>query len=146
MKVNVAKTKFFVGNGDEGDTDPLHVSGLIVEHCSGDVYRGSPFMCDGSVSIAVKLRAQSKLSHVLKFVSFIQKNNDVPFFVKRRLFDAALMSTLLHGCESWSATNLRGMIKLYNWSMKELLGMKRAIELLGVRRATANSVCYSGFY
>lgn len=134
MKVSAAKTKFFVINGGAGDADPLHVNDLVVEHCSRYVYLETSFACDGSVSSAVKLHAQSKLCHVLKFVYFIRKNNDVPFIVKRRLFDAALMSSLLYGCESWLGADLKPVIKLYNWSMKELLG---------VRRATANSVCYA---
>ena len=39
------------------------------------------------------------MPHVLKFVSFIKKNNDVPFRVKQEVFDAALMSSLIYGWE-----------------------------------------------
>ena len=38
---------------------------------------------------------EAKLYHVLKFVSFVKKNNDVPFIVKRCVLDADLMSSLL---------------------------------------------------
>ena len=81
MKVNLAKTKFFVINGGAGDAD--RVNDLIVEHCSSYVYLGCHFMCDGSVSAAVKLHAQNKLCQVSKFMSIIRKNNDVPFIVKK---------------------------------------------------------------
>ena len=37
MKVNLAKTKFFVINGGAGDADPLRVNDLIVEHSSSYV-------------------------------------------------------------------------------------------------------------
>ena len=100
MKVNADKTKFFVINGEAGDREPLCVDGLVVEHCNSYVYLGSPFTCDGSVSSAVKEHAKVKICQVLKFVSFIEKNNNVPFIVKRRVFDAALTSSLLYGCES----------------------------------------------
>ena len=70
---------------------------------------------------------------MLKFVSFLKKNNDIPFVVKRRVFDAALMSSILYGCESWINADLRPMIKLYNWAIKELLG---------VRITTCNDLCY----
>ncbi|MPC81345.1 hypothetical protein E2C01_075955 [Portunus trituberculatus] len=62
------------------------------------IYLGSPFTSDGSVSSALKVHAKTILSHVLKFVSFVKKNNVVPFVVKRRVFDAALLSCLLDGC------------------------------------------------
>ena len=84
------------------------------------------------MSAAVKLHAHNKLCQVSKFVSIIRKNNDVPFIVNKRLFDAAQISALLYGCESWVAADVKPIIKLYNWCMKELLG---------VRRATVNSVC-----
>lgn len=73
------------------------------------------------------------MKHVLKFISFIKKINDIPFIVKRGVFEAALMSVLIYGCESWLTTDLKPIVKLYNWCQKELLG---------VRRTTCNDVCY----
>ena len=78
------------------------------------------------MSAAVKLHAHNKLCQVSKFVSIIRKNNDVPFIVKKRLFDAAQISALLYGCESWVGADVKPIIKLYNWCMKELLGVRRA--------------------
>ena len=78
--------------------------------CTSYVYLGSPFTSDGSVSSALKLHAKTKMGHVLKFISFVSKNNDIPFVVKRRVFDAALMSALLYGCESWVGADLKPMI------------------------------------
>ena len=44
------------------------------------------------------------------------------------------MSALLYGCESWVGADLKPMIKLYNWAIKQLLG---------VRKSTPNDVCYA---
>ncbi len=90
MKVNCAKTKFFVVNGEAGDEQPLCVGDLVVNHCVSYVYLGSPFTWDGSVTTSVKEHATEKLCQVLKFVTFIEKHNTVPFIVKRRVFEAAL--------------------------------------------------------
>ena len=73
------------------------------------------------------------MCHILKFVSFINKNNDIPFIVKKKLFNAALMSTILYGCESWINGDLKPIVKLYNWGIKQLLG---------VRKSTCNDLCY----
>lgn len=134
MIVNEAKTKFFVINGTEGEAEPLRVDGLTIAPCSMYTYLGSPFTSDGSVSSALGVHARTKLSHVVKFVAFIKKNNDVPFVVKRRVFDAALMSALLYGCESWVGADLKPMIRLYNWAIKQILG---------VRKSTPNDICYA---
>ena len=133
MKVNQSKTKLFAISGSETDREPLMVDGLEVKHCNSYVHLGSPFTSDGCTSSAVKAHANVKMSHVLKFVSFISKNNDVPFVVKRRVFEAALMSSLVYGCESWLGADLKPIDKLFNWCVKQLLG---------VRRTTCNDVCY----
>ena len=82
---------------------------------------------------SVKAHAKSKICQVLKFVAFLKKNNEVPFVVKRRVFDTALMSSLLYGCESWLNADLKSMEKLHNWAIKQLLG---------VRKTTCNDLCY----
>ena len=55
---------------------------------------GSSFTSDGSVFSTVKLHVKQKMCHILKFVSFLNKNNDVPFVVKHRVFEATLMYIL----------------------------------------------------
>ena len=133
MVINQSKTQFFVINGTSRDKEPMVMDGIAVKHCDLYIYLGSPFTSDGSPSSAVKAHAKLKLPHVLKFVSFLKKNNDVPFTVKKRVFDAALTSTLLYGSESWVGADVKPVNKLYNWCIKELLG---------VRRSTCNDVCY----
>ena len=133
MKINQSKTKFFAIHGKGEDLDPMVIDELVVEPCDMYIYLGSPFTSDGSTSSAVRAHANSKMPHILKFVSFIRKNSDIPFNIKKRVFDAALMSTLLYGCESWVGADLKPMTKLYNWGLKTLLG---------VRRSTCNDVCY----
>ncbi len=134
MTVNNDKTKFFVVNGEHGDEDTIHVNSLAIEHCRCYSYLGSPFTNDGSVSSAVKAHSAAKLCHVLKYVSFVTKNNDLPFVVKRRVFEAALMSAVLYGCESWVNADCKPVTKLYNWALKQMLG---------VRKTTSNMVCYA---
>lgn len=96
-------------------------------------YLGAPFTADSSTTSAVNTHATSKIHNVLRFVSFIRKNNDIPFTVKKRVLDAAIVSALLYGCESWLSADIKCMVKLYNWYLKELLG---------VRRSTCNVACY----
>lgn len=133
MTVNNDKTKFFVINGEDGDADTVHVNSLAIEHCCCYSYLGSSFTSDGSVSSAVKAHSAAKLCHVLKYVSFVTKNNDLPFVVKR-VFEAALMSAVMYGCESWVNADYKPVTKLYNWALKQMLG---------VRKTTSNMVCYA---
>ena len=83
MKVNESKTKFFVINGGENDREPLRVDGLSVERCDNYVYLGSHFTADGSTSSAVKAHAVAKMSHVLKFISFVKKERRCSIYCKK---------------------------------------------------------------
>lgn len=100
LRISETKTNFFVVNGERGNKELMHLNGLTVSWCNSYIYLESPFTCDGNVSHSVKLHAGAKLPHVHKFVSFINKNNDVPFAIKRWEFDAVLTSMLLYSCES----------------------------------------------
>lgn len=133
MIVNERKTKFFALNICDIDREPFVVGDITVSWCEQYIYLGSVFTSDGSVSSAIARHAQMKMCHILKFISFVKKNSDTPFYVKRKLFDAALMSAVLYGSESWLNGDLRPVTKLYNWGIKELLG---------VRMTTCNELCY----
>ncbi len=133
MKINELKTKFFVVGGSVEDRQPLRVAELEVQQCQQYTYLGATFTADGSVHQAVRAHANAKAAHVAKFVSFIKKNNDVPFVIKKRAFDAALMSAVLYGCESWLNANLRPLTKIYNWALKTMLD---------ARMTTCNDLCY----
>lgn len=125
MKNNQSKTNsFFLVCGKLGDSEPLRVNELVVDHCDQFIYLRSPFTSDGSPFSAVRAQASIKMAHVNKFASFLKKNNDIPLIVKKRMFDAALLSAIMHGCESWLSADLRPVMKLYHVSLKQLLGVR----------------------
>ena len=132
MKINVSKTKFMVINGSIEDKHDLIIQDMCVKMCKYYVYLGSPFSSDGLTSSSIKINANLRMCQALKFVSFCQKNNDVPFYVKKKVFHAAVMSSILYGCESWLNGNIKPMEKLYTMCIKHLLG---------VRKNTTNTLC-----
>ncbi len=72
------------------------------------------------------------MCHVLKFISFVNRNNDIPFFIKKKIFDAAITTSVLYGCESLLNCDIKPIEKQYKWCIKQLLG---------VRKTTNNDVC-----
>ena len=121
-----------VFNGIEGDKQPIMVNNVAVVLCEQYVYLGSVITADGSSSTAIKAHAQRVMCQVLKFVTFVEKNNDVPFWIKKKVFTCALMSSILYGCESWLNGDVKPVSKLYMWCVKKLLG---------VRKTTRNDLC-----
>ena len=133
MVINEKKTKLMVINGSPIDKEPIIVNRLIIKYCDLYMYLGSPFTSDGSLSSAVKAHAREKMAHFHKCIGFINNNSDLPFAIKKRVFDACLLSAILYGCESWLNGDLKPVCKLYNWALKQMLG---------VRLTTCNDVCY----
>ena len=133
MVINEKKTKLMVINGIAEDKEPLIFNNLSIKYCNMYIYLGSPFTSDGLLTSVVKAHAQEKMADFHKFISFIDKNSDMPFIVKKRVFDACLLSAILYGCESWLNGDLKPVCKIYNWALKCLLG---------VRPTTCNDLCY----
>ena len=125
MKVNVSKTKFMVINGTTEEKQDLIVHGMCVKMCQYYIYLGSPFSSEGSIAHSIKLNANLRMCQALKFVSFCNKNNDVPFYIKKKIFHAAVMSSILYGCESWLNGDIKPMEKLYHMCVKHLLGVRK---------------------
>ena len=69
---------------------------------------------------------------------FFAANYDAPFLVKKRVLEAAFMSSILYGCENWLNMSLKPV---------EMVYLKAIKALLGVRITTSNSLCIveSGF-
>ena len=132
MKINLSKTKFLIINGTEEEKNPLVVGNLIIKWCKQYKYLGCIFTADGRTSSAVAADARARTCQAIKFVSFVDKNNDAPFYVKMRVFNACIMSSLLYGCETWMNADLRPIRRLYNMCIKALLR---------VRNTTSNDTC-----
>lgn len=132
MKVNSSKTKFMVLNGDNIDKRDISASNYTIELCKFYVYLGATFCASGKLVPSLEKHAEDKFAHVLKFVSFMNKNSMFPFRIKKLVMDAAFMSAVFYGCESWLTNNFKPMKTTYFSVIKALLG---------VRKTTANDLC-----
>ena len=79
MVINEKKTKLMVINGLAEDKEPIIFNNLSIKHCNMYIYLGSPFTSDGLLTSVVKAQAQEKMADFHKFISFIDKNSDMPF-------------------------------------------------------------------
>ena len=70
-------------------------------------YLGVIFTQDGKSDSTVREHVRNKQCHIIKFLSFLSKNPDAPFSVKKTVFEAAILSTLLYGCDSWLGSSSR---------------------------------------
>ena len=132
MVLNQKKTQFMVVNGSGQDKTPLPHNEGIIQYTDHYVYLGAHFVDNGKMTSVIKYQAESCRKHVHKFSAFLQKNTNMPFTLKLKVFHAALMSSMLYGCESWLCDNLKSVNQHYMNTIKLLLG---------VRVSTPNEIC-----
>jgi hypothetical protein len=119
--------------GTTADRTPLKSNDLTIENTNSYTYLGSVFTQDGRMLSSVKDQCNKKMPSVVKFEAFVKKNSDAPFSVKKKVFEAALMSSILYGCESWLSTSaVNAASHLYIACIRQLLG---------VRKTTATELC-----
>ena len=132
MIINESKTKFFVVNGHAIDREDLKVNSIAVSYTHRYLYLGAWFTDSGRIKDIVSVHETSNEAVVSKFVIFCAANSEMPYAYKRRVFDAAVISSLLYSCESWLTKNIKGIEGQDNKLMKCLLG---------VRKNTSNNLC-----
>jgi hypothetical protein len=128
MVVNEKKTKFMVINSDEREKNSIQYHGLYghleVKYSDSYTYLGSPITDDGKISTAIKLHAAASEKHLNKFITFIHRNPDLPFTVKRQIMDACFVSSIIYAGEGWFGGQLKPLETLYIRAIKCLLNVR----------------------
>ena len=124
MQVNEAKTEFMVINGTPRDRENIVLSELTVKHCTSYVYLGVIVTENGSSTASLKAHVAEKKKHLNRLNIFLSRNDDAPFFVKRKVFDAAFSSAILYGCESWIDVSLAPVEGMYMTAVRRLLDVR----------------------
>ena len=77
-----------------------------------------------AVRVQVEDHIQSQAKNVRKFQSFLSKNQSAPYCVKRKVWQAALNSSLMYGAETWWCSDMNSVNRIYIKSLRDLLGVR----------------------
>ena len=132
MSINQKKPEFMVINGSKGDKQTIHSRGISVKYCTSYKYLGAPITDNGSYLSVMDLHAKDKLKHNIKYYTFLDRNPDVPFSMKRRVAEACVLSSILYGAETWFTDNFGKINSMYTKIVKALLD---------VRNTSCNDTC-----
>ena len=132
MSINQKKTEFMVINNSNADKETIVSRGINVKYCKSYTYLGAPITDDGSYLSMMNLNAKEKMKHTIKYYTFLNRNPDVPFSMKKRVAEACVFSSILYGAETWFTQN---------YGKAETMYTKIVKALLDVRHTTCNDVC-----
>lgn len=79
MALHPTKSKFLLIN--DNCTEDIVIDNTTISHTDCYVYLGTPIL-NATVTRQVQEHLQLKSAHMLKFTSFLVKNNDAPFRIK----------------------------------------------------------------
>ena len=125
MEINEKKTKFMVINHYSADKLPLITLGRKIEYCEKYIYLGSWFTDDANQKSMLKLHEPAQTGALNKFSIFCNVNTEMPYFYKSLVMDAAVISSVFYGCETWLSCNPEYAINTYNKVLKILLGVRQ---------------------
>ena len=132
MTINEIKTKFMVINKEEIDQEYIMSKNICVKYCDSYIYLGAPITDDGSYITMLNQHVKNKMKQVIKFYSFLNRNPDLPFPIKKQIAESCVFSSFLYGSETWFTEN---------FGKAETLYMKIIKALLDVRNTTCNDTC-----
>ena len=121
MKINEKKTKLLCVNVT--DPHPLSFDNMTIQCCERYVYLGNIIMNE-PVRVQVKEHIQSQAKNIRKFQSFLSKNQGAPYSVKRKVWLAALNSSVMYGAETWWCSDMKEVNGVYIKSLRDLLGVR----------------------
>ena len=120
MSINQKKTQFMVINKSKGDTETIVSRGINVKYCKSYTYLGAPITDNGSYLTMIDIHSKDKLKHTIKFYTFLNRNPDVPFSMKKQVAYACVLSSILYGCETWFTNNFGKAETMYTKIVKAL--------------------------
>ncbi len=103
MSCHPIKSKFMTVN--TSDTEPFIINDITILYTDSYVYLGSP-TSNAPRQKHVADHMSLKKCHVRKFSSFLQKNSDAPYSIKKLVWNSAMSSAVMYSCESWWVKNL----------------------------------------
>ena len=121
MTMNPAKSQFMSIN-DETVTS-FQVDDVVIARTGCYEYLGTPVMM-APISEQVKTHLSRKFGNVCKFISFLKKNSDAPFQVKKKVWESALCSSIFYSCETWFTKDLKAAESVYYSTLKSLLSVR----------------------
>ena len=98
--------------------------GLTVKHAESYIYLGSPFTEDGKIQNVIAMHLKTRTADLNKFKIFCKVNVTMPDQYKKKVLQAAIISSLVYSCESWFTDSLKQMEKMYISALKSLLGVR----------------------
>ena len=124
MELNTKKTKFFVINANNEDKISMKIDEKEISYCTEYFYLGSWFTDDGKMESALNLHVRNYQFTCNKFALFCSSNTEMPYYYKSLVMDAAAVSSIFYGCETFFSSNPKQMINAYNQLVRGLLGVR----------------------
>ena len=84
-------------NKSNGDKESIRSRGICVKSY---IYLGAPITDDGSYVTLINLHVREKMIHAIIFYTFLNRNPDVPFPIKKQIAEACVFNSILYSTET----------------------------------------------
>ncbi len=99
-----------------------HLCGIFICYTCNTL-KNTRYVSNSTMKKQVANHAASKQCHIRRFSSFLAKNCDAPFVVKKVVWECALSIAILYSCETWMVKDITTVQTQYMSSVKDFLGV-----------------------
>jgi len=121
MKLHPTKSQYMTTT--RNDTGHFTVSKCAIHHTKSYAYLGCVISPE-SLQTQEQREINQRQCQGLKFLAFIQQNQDAPYQLKQKVWQSALQSSILYSCESWMCNTDRWLSPFFYKCLKHLLGVR----------------------
>ena len=122
LEINVAKTKYF-SSGIPGSDQVLAVRGEMIESVNSFKYLGSSILPTGQAVDEIKTRINHGRAAFVRLKKALWMRREISMKTKARVYQAAVRSVLLYGCETWPLReeDIRQLEVFDHWCLRRIL-------------------------
>lgn len=124
MILHPTKSKFISVNAN--DKQDFIVQDARVKETDSYTYLGCK-ITPRSIREQTKTEIGERQKHIHKFTSFLAKNNDAPYRIKKKVFQCALQASVLYGSETWLVDTTPITNAIFFKPLKQLLGIRQQV-------------------
>ena len=125
ISLQISKCSFLCINSKEpNDKQPITIGNETINITREEVYLGSTIT--DSLNLKEDIAAESKRrnANIIKYYAFLRKNKYAPTYIKLKVLDACVLSSLIYNAETWANTTIKELEVKYRKILKTILGVK----------------------
>ena len=125
ISLQLSKCSFLCINTiDPNDRQPIVIQDQSIHVTKEEIYLGLTITDSLKLKDDITAESYRRNANVIKYYAFLRKNKPAPTYIKLKVLDACVLSSLIYNSETWANSTIKEMEVKYRRILKTILGVK----------------------